>query len=810
MRRGVILLIVCGLTISGRGVSRAQSRPVGPLGDPARIQVVGVKSFPPGKVVEALLGDFDVAYAAFPDAPLAELERLLVEKTCAGLKNSGFPSPRASVVDRLDHLELIVREGPRWAAGDIEIIGARASDVGKLREGLAPGSWRPNSTSTAKKSDWTIGKPAQLGEPNRRYLSRRVAELLAEQGYPAATFSVRILGRPDRGAANLQIIVENEGPPLRLEHVRFAGAKLNSREQILAYLQMPAETVLSAEVRRKIESRLNASGRFTRCKFKETSKDSPPQFVVEEFAEAPRLDEPLTPEENALLKLASWIGAFHRQNKELVYRTELDGDWLEVTMSPRDGCAALVETHPRDSESFDLAVFLSEQQAGIYSTNSGRKLASKTLATPLTANAQLTLIEGPPNGRGGGELSLGAGFSGPAKKGRKPHCKIEPTLTAAAALSVIRKHHARCQWEGPILIAKWKDYALRVDSRDGRLIELRAAKKRSWLRWWKPDKEETTIATVDGHFRKRLAQIEQATTDLPNVADVRRPASCLFEFLCEEPLARLLLDDEETPLLSAIARLSHRGVFRALDDFILTRSDETQDEFLVPADGETYQESWRRSKDLIARLKLLMTYNAIDWSNALFARGSRPWLVWRETAFIASGKSKYLHERLTRLFPAPNDGPLTDLALAEAMNGVGMTAAARTWAQRGLERLTVEAFRRDYADFLNPASLASRYLLGMVEALRALEPAEAKAVCKYLSGERWVSKSDAQGVQHFLEELRADPDRTAPEALSAALDELWRSTLERKVAQRLRVIGSVAAQPEEPSPQVRRRRFFFR
>lgn len=806
MRRGAIPFVICCLIVGGRGDARAQPRPVGPLGAPSRLKIVGIQSAPESEVVKDLLHEPDVAYASFPDAPLSEFERLLSEKTVAGLRNSGFPFPRLSISDHFDHLELLVQEGPRWTAGDIVVFGAKNIDVRKLRESLAPDSLAAAKSPTAKPSAWTIGKPARLGEPSRRRLSRRVEELLAEQGYPAAKFAVRISGEPDRHAATLQIVIDDEGPPLCLGAVQFTGNVLHSREQILAYLQMPTATVLSNEVRREIEKRLLASGRFTQCKFEGPSRNAPPRCAVKEFPEAPRLDQPLMPEEIALLKLATWIDAFERQDEELVAFTDLGDQWLELTMSPRHGFVALLGDQPRASGRFDLAVFLSEQRAGVYSTKSGRKLEANTMATALTSYAYLRLLEGSPKWKQAGTYGFGVAFSSTAKRGRQPHAQIQPTLSAAAALSVIRKHQANCAWDGPILSAKWEHRTLRVDSRDGRLVDLQIAKKRPWFWRLKTSdaKGEMNIARVTGHFAKRLAQIEQASAGFPNMADGRRPASCLFEFLCHEPIGQLLNVEVENQVIAAVDRLSQRGMFRGLDDLALEANNDQQDEFLIPPDVPLDDAHWDSSMGFNAGAKVITTWEAIPWSDTLFVRGSRPWLAWREAAFIMSGKTAHLNERLARLFPASEDGPMTDLALAEALASAGLTEEARAWAERGFQRLTVEAFRRDYADFLIPESRASGYVIGMADALRGLDRAQAKAVCKFLSKRLRLSKSDSASALAFLDELRADPNRPTAEALSAALDGLWHSTLEQKVTERLQAIRSTMPPSVQPQPQVRR------
>lgn len=811
MQRGAIPLVICCLLAGSLGEARAQSRTVGPLGEPSRIKVVGVQSAAAQQVVEELLHDRDVAYASFPDAPLTEFERLLFEKTLAGLRNSGFPNPRLSIVDRTGYLELLVQEGPRWTAAGVEVLGAQAVDARKLREGLLPARAGAKPAPQAKGAAWPVGSPAPLGEPSRHVLSRRVKELLAEQGFPRAKFAVEIAGDPGRRTASVRITIIDEGAPLRLDEVEFAGAKLHSREQILTYLQLPAETILSTEVRREIEKRLLASGRFTKCKFQEPSADAPPRFAVDEFAEAPRLDEPLSPEEDALLKLAHWVDGFERQNEDMVGFNDLGELWFEMTISPQDGGLLLIGTQPRESGRFDLAIYLSEQRVGIYSMKSGRKLEAKTSGTCLMVHAHIVLLKGPPKWQQGGEFLFGGVAGSAAKKGRKPHAECKPVLLAAAALSLIRKHHANCQWDGPILTAQQKGRTLRVDSRDGKLVDLHASKKPFWLLWWKRgDKDETTVSMANGHFQRRLAELERATAGFPNLADGRRPASCLIEFLCQEPTAWHFDIEKEGPVFAAFNRLSQRGMFRALDELVLKTNDDRQDEFVIPTDGPPDNELWSFSQGLKAGAKMMTTRSAVPWSDALFARGSRPWLAWREASFIMSGKTAHLDERLARLFPEADEGPLTDLVLAEALTSAGLTEQAGAWARRGQEHLTVEAFRRDYAAFLAPESPVSGYLIEMADALRELDHAQVKALCKLPSKEGWVSKSASFRALVFLDELRADPDRSTADALSAAVERLWQLTFQRKVAKRLEAISSASPEPEPEQSQVRRREFLFR
>lgn len=60
IQRGARLLVVCTLALVG-GTAVGQEATVGPLGDPTRLVIQGVRSVPPQQIVEALFNDLDVA-----------------------------------------------------------------------------------------------------------------------------------------------------------------------------------------------------------------------------------------------------------------------------------------------------------------------------------------------------------------------------------------------------------------------------------------------------------------------------------------------------------------------------------------------------------------------------------------------------------------------------------------------------------------------------------------------------------------------------------------------------------------------------
>jgi hypothetical protein len=814
MRSCVALFLACELLLVATIHAHEREATVGPLGSPERLTIRGLKSVPPHEVSKALFADLDVAYASFPDAPLVEFKRLLVEKTILGLRAAGFPWPQVSIADRLDRLELNVQEGPRWKAGEIRVRGAQAADVGKLIDGLLLNE--PATASSAdRESSWATGVPAHLDEPSRRQLARRVDKLLAQQGYTRASSKVEVVGEPARATALLMVTILDEGIPARVGDIELVGNKIHTRDQIFAYLQLPAEAILTADLCRQIEERLNSSGRFVGCRFYPPAKGSSPRLWLDEFAQAPRLDEPLSAEEEALIKLAAWVDGFEQRNEDLLLSFSDGGRWCEFILSPRQGFILQVGERqpPTQPDGFDLAVVYSADQVALYSRQEARKWVVNFSGTKyvLKADFHVNDLAKKRDGLCGANFWLGRRWR-PRAESRQPHQPIGLRLTPAAALSIVRKHHAKCTWDGPILSAQWNDRKLRVDSRDGRLVDLAHVEPKVLFFFEKADaeKQQWTLAPVRGMFDTPRDEIASATAEFPNMADPQRLAACIVEFICRQfESLGLSTNKRGMRLGAALIRLAQRGALQPFDDLFAAAMWRQPEQFFIPAidPPEDSGLSYRFSE---TGIEFSVRQLPVGLADELFARGSHPWLVWREAAFIMAGKREHVHERLAALFPPDQTGPLTTLALAEAMRAAGMADDAGNWVRPRLEYISLDGFRRDYADLIQPGSRISNYVLTIAESLRGLDQAEAATLFYRFRTLRWMSNSQINQALDFLAEMRRDPNRTTEAAIGAALDNLWQYDLKHRVEKRLKTIADAARHPDRQPPQASRRRFLFR
>ena len=94
----------------------------------------------------------------------------------------------------------------------------------------------------------------------------------------------------------------------------------------------------------------------------------------------------------------------------------------------------------------------------------------------------------------------------------------------------------------------------------------------------------------------------------------------------------------------------------------------------------------------------------LNSSDALLPRDSWPWLLLRETAFTLGGQGRYAQAELDQLLKSGETGPVGCLATAYLL-GKTNPKLARTFAERGLARLTAAEFRQDYRALFHSNSI---------------------------------------------------------------------------------------------------------
>lgn len=768
------------------------SRRVGKLGHPSRLAVEGAKTFSADEIRDELFDDLDIVAASEKNAPLQKLKALIAEKIVGGYHCAGFPDTGVTVAVDDNHLKVTIYEGDRFTNGDVRVIGARAIDAERIKKELTP----PDIAS-GKRAWWPVAKHASFNTEFVDWLSSKIADVAADQGYYRAKLKVVI--EPDRSTktATLNLVVLDEGEPATLGDIEFTGNEMHSRDELLSYLAVDPQQPLTRELRQRLERRLRLSGRFLSVGWKlgepaNRDGDWRPRLSLAEYALAPPLNEPLTREEAALLKLVEWVENFHESDQELIVRVPRAN--ITMIFAPRRGLLVLLEP-PREAPAqtapagFLKAMAMAEERIGLYSLSQRRKLDAAPPPTPLVGNATLVLIDGGKSLSGRGSIMAGIGLRSATSSARR-HVQMRLNLTASAALSVVRTHEAKTDWEGDVVCFEWMHRRMRVNSLTGQLIEYIVDKAEGVDGTTDADDPWTPHITVgSGQFERRLAEIEKASAEWPNAADGRRPLSAVGEFVCEELKH---LDAKSERGYEAIGKLLAHGFAAPFDELICQACQPHDEGFAIP-----FPYFWFKYESMSQMIGLLPKFArawGIPVGNRLFSRESWMNSIWQSGVSMLAARRNEAADDLSAQ-PAENRGVICAWASAEILHAAGLDSLSQLCARRGLRRLPREAFDDDCSDVLSDGGLVGKSLLQMTSAARQLDADDRKALVELLTRLEVLDGPHSALLEQCLAALCANGEKSPVEDAIDALNVLWAAGLSDWMQQRLEYLMETPWRP---------------
>ncbi|HEX5447576.1 MAG TPA: hypothetical protein VFW87_27420 [Pirellulales bacterium] len=777
---------------AGQQPAYVEAKPV----DREHLLIEGAKAFTAEQISQVLWTDLDVAYAGqTPWAP-GEQQRLLVQKTIAGYHHAGFHHVQASLDIDGRQTVLTIDEGPRSMAGAVRVEGANAVDAERLIEELKP--LPPEATGAGLR--WPTGEPAWFDQPSETWLAERVAALLAEQAYYRPHFFLTVVENPENNTADLLIRVDDEGQPSTINDLVIAGTQQSSREQILEYLAVPSDSPLTGELRSQILKKLCGSGRFVRCEWMlnelaERVDGWQPQLWVEEYQDAPSLAEPLSREETALLKYSEWVAGFGASDDEALLSCAGDGIWGALIISPKRGFLALEGEASKGQKpaAFQTALVVSEQQIGIYSMSQRRRV----VAVPPPAHSKTTVevmpVSGAPDWDGRSLLTFFTGMQIHAKRPTRRHIELSLKQTADAALSLIRKHRADCNWDGDVLIVRLRDRTLRIEGATGRLIEHVAALDEDQVcetRDFEAGGDGAIrLSFTRGEYDRRFKEIEDRTAGFENGADDHRPLSCLAEFIADEIIARRGWEDAPAcqKAVPVLRKLLAKGIFKPLDNLVLA-AERSANPFQIPVAGARTTK-YQRFYDIQTAAHAFAPEWGLPLGEFLFGHEGWPAELWQRSVFLLTGKPISFPDPFSDDPAATSGGPMRALLEATMTRSLGPDGPSSLQARQGLARLSARSFRRDYRGLRSGSGFVRESLLDIVEALRSLDNDEIKILGEALVEMELVGPEMAERLAEILAALRSHGGEPLPATIALVLDHSWKHGLSALVDEQLQQLA---------------------
>lgn len=664
-------------------------------------------------------------------------------------------------------------EGPVAALGRIEITGLKRHtqdevlDFLKLRPGMPMKGIRANDLE-------------QRLEQSARFIRQSVKLTKREQAPETA------------GAAKKKsYIFDNEVKP--------ASGKQSSNKKDTEKEEKENES--EAKSNTKVFKQLQDLGKEFTSSPQRTAATTPDlQIDVKEFLPAPKLNEPLSREEQALQKVAKWFESWPQGEDDLAAelivelnepteRQQMTHADIRLAASPRKGLVGKV--HLKDSTGRVYSDF-----SFIY-TSDRIAIARPSVPTRLEFDPQRPLWDG----GGKGLILLGATFklsgaNNPGETGdvsfqfgfplrfnsRPDVSPLTMTLAIAPVTAMSWGHDVGWMrsWQGETLRMEKEAWRIVADSRTGRVIECFARDERF----------TASLKSGRGLFDQAIQQFDKEVQAIPNAFDLQNPLQSIIDFSCQgiidtandlsklhnESSPQSVIAPEQLSRFCSLLRLAGRAVSHVCKPALKkpVPRDPSQPKFRIPLAVGTQIHTF-----------FFLSPLALGLSRDVFAEETWPWSFSRATAFLVGGKQELASESFKKLLESPSTGPIGCLTIATAMTFLN-PAQRRDFAVEGLSRLNLRSFRRDYQVLLHEDAPISKVAVRYVELLRDMPPDELRQLVRYLAD----GQADSP-IEQALLRLVQDKDQPPRDALIKFLDELWEPVLMPKVKQRLEALVEI-------------------
>ncbi len=745
----------------------------------------------------------------------------VIDKTTLALQHAGHPDAKATATVETgtdgDRVIIDAVPGARHLAASIEITGLPddlASDLrGWLKSPRPPADAVPRAVGTESGWSgtrwfdhrgqparmepplWSRGQPAPFDPQYLRTVRAAIARFLRDHGSFAAARGVEkpqaagarcdiTVARGDDGAV-LTVAFANVPPAAVLGEVEVAPASRVSSAVLCETLGIEIGRTVTEHDRLAWHEALRESGRFVRhdVKFKETKPDASGVtgvvaiFDLAAYPHVPPLGEPLSREEEVMLRFRSWLLDTLANDDDLTVGWHRNADepaTASLAISTRDG--ALLTCLPGTDDACGITA--SGLGLGWYLPRSaGRFEVPLPVKVRGCFTVALDLTETSDRGRYSypRKFTVGAALE-PRPRDAEAAVAITARIEPVACLSLVHGPESQVRWEEDVLLVAERGAEARFDGPSGRLVSIHA-----------PDGSTIAVGATPGLLARDLGVLRTRAGDDAYRADA--PITSLVEFIAADGFldaagrisAAAGFTEAFTtwrPQIGTVAanllEMAGRGGFATADSRVETAIAQLADDDsqplpvipTAPAAGPT--DPW-------SMLTLATTTQAWRWLDESCGRDTWPCALVRIATLAAGKDSSGALWEITSLMANTHYGPIANLAAA---NLIPIETMAVSFARQGQTRLSTAAFHADCEAVRAVLADCGLDRCG-VALVRSLDDDEARAIGSNCFG-------DPGALLPLVHDLRGCESEDAALAnFPAALDHWWDSSLRSLVASAL-------------------------
>ncbi|MCA9202059.1 MAG: hypothetical protein KDA59_03400 [Planctomycetales bacterium] len=791
------------ILIAAAGIASADTREsVGNLGDAKRWSFEGIQSFSADELRAALVSDMPVAVAAHPLASRDIFLQTLAQRAREGLRHHGFGDAvvRAELKDQGKSILVSIAEGPQRLCGDVRVFGDSAIDVRRLAEWLTsaqppadaihdvedgadlgqPSAWRDLAGTEVELAEpvWRVGAPARFDAASHERLKLSVQRALLELGRVASDISLSVES-VDEGKAELHIDLSDPSRPITIGDLVVRDTERHSETELLDWLGVSSGQPFTLARRREWARRLWLSGRFETI---EIDTNLAPErsvmnltFNLRELQSAPKLSEPLTREDQAVLAVRRQTTTLRDRGESLVFRLDSATHRIEFLSSSEGQMVRIGTVSEKDQVSWKAFIDQDGDHFEVFAVDSRRRLLVPWPAVRADGKFGIALRETKANREVVYSLTANLGYKhGPEIGADDAGFFTKLSISPATCLSLVRDNDAAYQWNESELTVKTSKSEMRVDTMSNRLELFRFLTLTE-------DADNVTLAVESGAMEAARRDLSTLTDNIPNQFDSQSPISSTLSFLCHADLFTLLTSltkgkgmnaDRMRSNLELFRSLIDAGAFSQLDKHMSTTAPSRKGvrQFSIPSEFAD-----RIPRNFTQQMVMNAGLPVSDW---LLPRESWAWMVWRETCLVLCGETTQTKSQLKELYESPELGPLACEVLVWLTSRMSWQPLPELFAMKGLRRLDTPAFLSDCDCLLNSNSWVGSALVGVVGATSKLNDEHTKQL-----GELIGINGDTFLISvRPLRDVAAEPRE---QAVREVLASLWESAWREKVAARL-------------------------
>ena len=806
------------------------------LANPSRWRFVGCEAFPADDLRDALAASVDVIVASRSSGTVDRLIEVFTRELTLGYRSVGYPDAVvAADIDRdARQLVITIDEGKLFRQGKVAVRGATSIDVDRLisaikqkyapaeaipvfagtpAAGEAPLHWlKPSGQpETLHDAIWNPGQPASFAPSIGKTWEPLVQLFLKRQGYsdPVVTASVE---PAEDGTAKLVITIRDEGPRIVLGEIEVTGNERNSTEDVLEYLQLKVGQPFDAIRQARLHWQLKQAARFLKH---DVQLISPPfgegpsrlKLTLVEAPRVPTLKEAFTPEQQVAIRAANWLSTQREYDWEITlcaknideqaspFEKEFFSEreaTLRYILSPSDR-SALLEIGTNDREGrlvWGQVLSVSPGSGWLLAPHRKAKLEWGSLHGTLLL--QIVFDVYPPDAEGHmSKFQFGTGLNSQPAQDGQPIRDVIAIAPLAMILEVTKESNDVELTDGRMTIRGKPDdrgatFELVLDAQTGRLI--------TWHFAYNGNRIEIR---TDKHLYAEAAKKWQAQRAASqNRLHAGAPITSWLQHVTEEARSIEKLQTQRLPKWFRLAeRLVNSGVLRPLDEAVAKSADAAASpaKFSIPIEPNP--------KSPLGAMAWLdpVIRAALPFYAKVFPRDTPGWTIGREaTLMLLQPKGVEIPSPFGVRLMLEEDqaGPLHFLMAARLL-GVVSPGHRFVLANRGLQELSPESFRRDIAALLHEKGLASHSATALAGLLRSLDEPDLDDLAELMS----LAEDDRALVTRLLKELTRRRDEPAHILLPELAEDVW-PVLRPRVEAALKDLATPPTPPAQPPVRV--------